>query len=211
MATPLHFVLEQVLTLFKSTWPTRISTKCLTARYSSECFSLLWSVLSSVVSLPAAEELLRLNPRAAFPLIWVALGGGFAPTEYFSLKDQCWGAVNICMCSLDCMTFNFCRGYLMSPTVQLLSTAQELALHFTLLLRFKNSVSEKEKAMKHIRQWQFWDLKSFSVAANGLIVLLTGVGGLFSLGLEITMNLFVQCSLQIPHSSAFPFMSIRSL
>lgn len=46
--------------------------------------------------------------------------------------------------------------------------------------------------------------KRFNSAADG-------VGGLFSLGLEITMSLFVQCSLQIPHSSAFPFMSIRSL
>lgn len=162
--------------------------------------------------LPASSwGVAKVESQSSIPTDLSGTGGGFAPTEYFSLKDQCWEAVNICMCSLDCMTFNFCRGYLMSPTVQLLSTAQELALHFTLLLPFKNSVSEKEKTMKHIRQWQFWDLKSFSVAANGLIVLLTGVGGLFSLGLEITMNLFVQCSLQIPHSSAFPFMSIRSL
>lgn len=136
MATPLNFVLEQVWTLFKSTWPTKISTKCRTARYCSECFSLLWSC-PLFCDLSAFEEYSH----------WLEWHCGKCVVEEFSLEGQCWTSAYAPSSGWHSLLQGF---FSCLPTLQPLTL---LRVSPSLYCAFKNSRSQRGEKMKQSRQW----------------------------------------------------------
>lgn len=152
MATPLNFVLEQVWTLFKSTWPTKISTKCPTARYCSECFSLLWSVLSFLPTL----ELLRLNPRETLSLAWLALG------EMCSGGLLSGGSVLSCVEHLH-MFFQVYDIYLLQRASGVSQHCSHSALLKVSLILFCNNLS-RTLGQRERKRWSTWGSGSSDVS-----------------------------------------------